>query len=195
MEVHYRIHKGSTLVTVLSQMNSVVPPYPISLLSIFIVSSHLSIRLPSGIFSSDFSTRILYASLLFPNRHKLHMQFLSVDELWYRVRSKISLTKEPPSLKHAAAYWLASFKKIAEVYRRIMNVDFPVVVGIFLVVYKILSVWPHSGNDEICSLQRPVHTGSPLADFSTLKMEAIRSSETSVNARSTQRHIPEDGTL
>jgi hypothetical protein len=36
---------------------------------------------------------------------------------------------------------------------------------------------------------------SPFADFSTLKMEAIRSSETSVDARSTQRHIPEDDIL
>jgi hypothetical protein len=33
------------------------------------------------------------------------------------------------------------------------------------------------------------------ADFSTLKMEVIRTSETSVHARSTQRHIPEDGIL
>jgi hypothetical protein len=32
-------------------------------------------------------------------------------------------------------------------------------------------------------------------DFSTLKMEAIRSSETSIDARSTQRHIPEDDIL
>jgi poly-D-alanine transfer protein DltD len=31
--------------------------------------------------------------------------------------------------------------------------------------------------------------------FSTLKMEAIYSSETSVDARSTQRHIPEDDNL
>jgi hypothetical protein len=38
-----------------------------------------------------------------------------------------------------------------------------------------------------CSLQ--------LADFSTLKMEAIRSSETSVHTRSTWRHIPENGVL
>jgi hypothetical protein len=45
------------------------------------------------------------------------------------------------------------------------------------------------------SLQPPAHAGSPLADSSTLKMEAIRSSETSVNARSTQRHIPEDDIL
>jgi hypothetical protein len=31
----------------------------------------------------------------------------------------------------------------------------------------------------------PSHAGSPLADFYTLKMEAIRSSETSVNSSST----------
>jgi hypothetical protein len=31
--------------------------------------------------------------------------------------------------------------------------------------------------------------------FYTLKMEAIRSSKTSVNKISTQRHIPEDGIL
>jgi hypothetical protein len=37
--------------------------------------------------------------------------------------------------------------------------------------------------------------GSSLADFSTLKMEARLSSETSVHTRSTRRHIPEDGIL
>jgi hypothetical protein len=37
--------------------------------------------------------------------------------------------------------------------------------------------------------------GSSLADFSTLKVEAIHSSETSVHARSSWRHIPEDGIL
>jgi hypothetical protein len=41
------------------------------------------------------------------------------------------------------------------------------------------------------SLQTPADSGSSLADFSTLKMEAIPSSETSVYASSTQRHIPE----
>jgi hypothetical protein len=39
------------------------------------------------------------------------------------------------------------------------------------------------------------HAGSWLADFSTLKVEAIRSSETSVHTRSTRRYIPEDGIL
>jgi hypothetical protein len=41
----------------------------------------------------------------------------------------------------------------------------------------------------------PTHVGSSLADFSTLKMEAIRSSEWSIHIRPTRRHIPEDGIL
>jgi hypothetical protein len=43
--------------------------------------------------------------------------------------------------------------------------------------------------------EEPACSGSSLADFSTLKMETIRSSETSVHTRSTRRHIPEDGIL
>jgi hypothetical protein len=39
------------------------------------------------------------------------------------------------------------------------------------------------------------HADSSLADISTLKMEAIRSSKTSVDTRSTQLHIPENGIL
>jgi hypothetical protein len=45
------------------------------------------------------------------------------------------------------------------------------------------------------SPQPPVYAGSSLANFSTLKMEAICSSETSVYIISIRRHIPEDGIL
>jgi hypothetical protein len=45
------------------------------------------------------------------------------------------------------------------------------------------------------SLQPPAHAGSSLADFSTLKMEAIRSSETSVHTRYTLRYITENDIL
>jgi hypothetical protein len=41
----------------------------------------------------------------------------------------------------------------------------------------------------------PTNPGSSLADFSTLKMEAIRTSETSVHTRSTLRYIPEHDIL
>jgi hypothetical protein len=44
-------------------------------------------------------------------------------------------------------------------------------------------------------LQQPARAGSSLTDFSTLKMEAIRSSKTSVHRRSTQCHIPQTGIL
>jgi hypothetical protein len=49
--------------------------------------------------------------------------------------------------------------------------------------------------NNIQILQPLAHAGSSLADFYTLKLEAILSSETSVHTRSTQRHIPEDGIL
>jgi hypothetical protein len=45
------------------------------------------------------------------------------------------------------------------------------------------------------SLQPPAHAGFSLADFSTLNMEVIYSSETWAHTRSTRRHIPEDGIL
>jgi hypothetical protein len=45
------------------------------------------------------------------------------------------------------------------------------------------------------TLQQPAQANSSLADFSALKMEAIRSSETSVHTRSTRLHIPEDSIL
>jgi hypothetical protein len=44
-------------------------------------------------------------------------------------------------------------------------------------------------------MQPPAHSGFSLADFSTLRMEAISSSETAVHTRSTWHHIPEDGIL
>jgi hypothetical protein len=45
------------------------------------------------------------------------------------------------------------------------------------------------------NLQLHAHTGSSLADYYSLKLEAIRSSETSVYTIFTRRHIPEDGIL
>jgi hypothetical protein len=45
------------------------------------------------------------------------------------------------------------------------------------------------------SLHPPANASASLVNFATLKMEAIRSSETSVNTKPTQRHIPEDDIL
>jgi hypothetical protein len=53
----------------------------------------------------------------------------------------------------------------------------------------------HERGTNVSSLQPSAHAGSTLADFSTIKVEAIRSSETSVHTRSTRRHFPEYGIL
>jgi hypothetical protein len=46
-------------------------------------------------------------------------------------------------------------------------------------------------DQTICKQSAAIaHAGSSIAEFSTLKMEAIRSSEMSVHIRSTRRHIP-----
>jgi hypothetical protein len=45
------------------------------------------------------------------------------------------------------------------------------------------------------TMQPSAHAGSSLADFSTIKMESIRSSETSVYIRSTQLYVTEGGIL
>jgi hypothetical protein len=47
----------------------------------------------------------------------------------------------------------------------------------------------------LCRLLPPAYADSSLADFYTLKMEAILPSEKSVHTRSTWRHIPEDDIL
>jgi hypothetical protein len=59
-KVHYRIHKGPPPVSTLSQPNPVHTPHPTSWRSILILSSHLRLGLPSGLFPSGFPTKPLY---------------------------------------------------------------------------------------------------------------------------------------
>jgi hypothetical protein len=72
--------------------------------------------------------------------------------------------------------------------------------------HQLLHNYPHLSSHSLLSSYTAVFTrldsvcctcsAGSLADlflFSTLKMETVRSSETSVNTISTRRHIPEDG--
>ena len=62
-KVHYRIHKYLPPVPIRSQMQS-VSSHPTSRRSILILSSHLPLDLPSGLFSSNFPTKALSTPLL-----------------------------------------------------------------------------------------------------------------------------------
>jgi len=64
-KVHYRINKCPPLVLILSQID---PVHPTSWRSILILSSHLPLGPPSGLFHSGFPTKTLYAPLLLPIR-------------------------------------------------------------------------------------------------------------------------------
>jgi hypothetical protein len=63
----------------------------------------------------------------------------------------------------------------------------------FTLIGQLLA--PTSLPPIVSGLQPPAHAGSSLVDLSTLNMEAIRSSETSIHTRSILRHIPDDGIL
>jgi hypothetical protein len=67
-KVHNCSHKCSPLVAILSQINPVFPPPPHSITSrsILIVSTHLHLGLPSGLFPSGFPTNNLYTFLFSP---------------------------------------------------------------------------------------------------------------------------------
>jgi hypothetical protein len=61
-------------------------------------------------------------------------------------------------------------------------------MSIKFLVFKIL-------NRYADWLQPPAQAGSSLADSFTMKVEAICSSDTMVDTRSTRHHIPDDGIL
>ena len=65
-KVHYRIHKYPETVPILSQLHPVHSPPPTSWRPILILSFHLCLGLPSGLFPSGFPTKTLYTPLLSP---------------------------------------------------------------------------------------------------------------------------------
>jgi len=66
-KVHYRIHKCSPPVPILSQLDPVHTPHPTSWRFILILSCHQRLGLPSGLFPSGFPTNTLYTPLLSPS--------------------------------------------------------------------------------------------------------------------------------
>ena len=66
LKVHYRIHKCPPTVLILCQIDSVHTPHPTSWRSSLILSSHLRLDLPSGLFPWGFPTKTLYTAVPSP---------------------------------------------------------------------------------------------------------------------------------
>jgi hypothetical protein len=66
--VHYCVYKCPPSVPILSQLDPIHAPHPTSWRSILILSSHLNLGLPSGLFPSGFPIKTLYTPLPSPVR-------------------------------------------------------------------------------------------------------------------------------
>ena len=91
-KVHYRIHKYPPPVPILSQLDPIYTPTSHFWRTILILSFHLRLGLPSGLFPSGFPTKTLYAPPLSPIRatcpaHLILLDFITRTILGEECRS------------------------------------------------------------------------------------------------------------
>ena len=79
LKVHYRVHERPSLVPILIHIDTNYA-LPTALRSFSILSSHLRLGLPSGLFQSVFPTRTLYP--LSPHPYVLHASPISLFFNW-----------------------------------------------------------------------------------------------------------------
>jgi len=78
-KAQYLIHKWSTPVPILSHSVPSIPLHPTSWILILILSSHLRLGLPSGLFPSGFPTKTLYTPLFSPIRATCSAHLILLD--------------------------------------------------------------------------------------------------------------------
>jgi hypothetical protein len=81
-KVHYYIHKCPPPLSTLIQLNPVQPPHPTSWRPILILSLHLRLGLPSGLFPSGFLNKTLYMPV--PSQSALHAPPISFFSIYHQ---------------------------------------------------------------------------------------------------------------
>ena len=103
-EVYYRSHKYAPPVPILWQLDPIHNPHPTSWRSILILSSHLHLCLPCGLFPSDFPTQTLCTPVLLLMRatcpaHIILLDFITRTILGEQYRSLSSPLCSPNSIQ------------------------------------------------------------------------------------------------
>ena len=111
-KVHYRAHKRPPPVPILSQLHPVPKPPPTSWRSILILSSHLRLGLPNGLFSSGFPTKTLCTPLPSSIRatclaHLILLDFITRTMFHYFrcFRKKLLLHVCFVRMEHLGSHW------------------------------------------------------------------------------------------
>ena len=80
-KVHYCIYKSPLPLPILSQINPIYALLPTPWRSIFVLSSHLCLCLPSGLFPSGFPIKTLYTPLLSSECATYPANFILLDSI------------------------------------------------------------------------------------------------------------------
>ena len=102
-KVGYRVYNSPQLVTISSQINPVQAPFPIYLISILILCSHLSLCFPSLLVPSGFPTKILHTFYFVPSTCAAHLTLTISGDIYTPCCSSVCNCLQSPVISSLLA--------------------------------------------------------------------------------------------